>query len=133
MAKSQQLGVRIDRPAVEALDRMRQATGLSEADLIRSLIPNEQWANVLVDRVRFTSGSTRAALYTLASEGLKRLIQQSHKPINNIYLDMLPPDVVAELYMQWADGMATDAKIPGPLGNRFRLQEGEFGFLPIPV
>jgi hypothetical protein len=129
---SKNYGVRLSADQEKLVSVLAEAIGQQETTVIRRLVPEGPWGDVFRDFARLANEPNVLTVpVKLMAEGLKRVIQQSHKPIESTYLDLMPPQFIAELYLEWADALCTEAKLAGPLGNRFKFRKGEHGFLPV--
>ena len=116
----------------EALAALSAAWGQNESEIVRRLIPTGPWLDAirLVPQKR---GDPIIAPRRLMADGLRKLMATSANGIKAEYLDAITgPDEVARLFVEWQDGLSTFLGLVGPLGNRFVLVEGEYGFLPEP-
>src|SRR5205814_2117341 len=98
--------IRLDSKATATLTRIATATGKSLSEILRELIPNDQWADVLIHETKKVAGKdVGAALYSTAAEGLRKVMSTSHMGMKPFFLDVHIPDALPGLYLEWVDGL----------------------------
>ena len=132
--KTKTFGVRLDSQQVKFAEHLSAALGQPETTLLRRLVPTPPWGDVFLAYTR-VSGETdpMAAPRLLMADGLRKLMATSASGPRSEYLDAIVcPDTIGQIFLEWCDGLSTLHGAVGPLGNRFVLVEGEYGFLPEP-
>ena len=134
MGKTKTFGVRLDTHQIEFAEQLSAATGQPETTLLRRLVPTAPWGAAFLAYTRVTGETDpMSAPRQLMADGLRKLMATSLSGPRSEYLDaIVNPEAIANLFIEWVDGLFALHGLVGPLGNRFVLVEGEYGFLPKP-
>ena len=132
MSRKKITTMRLGEADDEALAALSAASGQSKSEIVRRLIPTGPWLAALQIVAKEGADPISAPRRLMANE-LRKALATSANGIKAEYLDAIAdPDAIAQLFVEWHDGLSTLLGLAGPLGNRFVLVEGEYGFLPEP-
>lgn len=131
MTRKTVASMRFDEASRKALAELSSEWGQSEAEIVRRLVPTGPWLLALKGVPHDKGADLGGVVRGLMADGLRRLMAISANGIKPEYLDVIAdPEAIAELYVEWLDGLSTLIGVVGPLGGQFKLVEGEAGFLP---